>query len=404
MIKRELYLHKIRPFVNKPFIKVLTGIRRCGKSAILSMIREEIIESGVAPENIIFINFESLQYSDIENEKHLYKYVSERIVSSRTYIMLDEIQEVKNWEKAINSFLVDYDVDIYITGSNSKMLSSELSTYLAGRYVEIKISPLSFAETLEFRQVRSGKEVEDKRKEFYSFLRLGGFPVLYTAEYSEDVAYKIVSDIYSSAILRDIISRHQIRNVALLEKIVKFVFDNIGNTFSAKKVTDYFKSEQRKADTETIYNYLTYLENAFIIYKVSRYDLKGKEVLKTNEKYYLGDQALKYAIMGYKDREISGILENIVFLELKRRGYEVYVGKNDDKEVDFVAERKDEKVYVQVAYRLSDQKTIDREFGNLMVIPDHYPKYVVTTEEIFSDNIEGIKHKNIADFLLMDEY
>ena len=344
-------------------------------------------------------------YSDIENEKDLYKYVNTKIVeNNKMYIMLDEIQEVKNWEKAINSFLVDFDCDIYITGSNSRLLSSELSTYIAGRYVEINITPLSFAESLYFNEILTGIKPDNIRNYFYTFVRKGGFPVLHISDYSEEAAYKIVSDIYSSAILRDIIGRHKIRNVALLEKIVKFIFDNIGNTFSAKKITDYFKSEQRRVDLETIYNYLTYLENAFIIHMVSRYDLKGKEILKTNEKFYLGDQALKYAVMGYKDRDISGVLENIVYLELKRRGYNVYVGKMADKEIDFVAERKSEKVYVQVAYRLSDDKTVDREFGNLMDISDHYPKYVVTTEEFWQDNIQGIKHKHIADFLLMDEF
>lgn len=405
MIKRELYLKQIRPFINKPLIKVLTGIRRSGKSAILSMLKDELIDSGVTPENIIYINFESMIYSDIENEKDLYKYVNTRIVkNNKMYIMLDEIQEVKNWEKAINSFLVDFDCDIYITGSNSRLLSSELSTYIAGRYVEINITPLSFAESLYFDEILTGMKPANVRNPFYTFVRKGGFPVLYINNYSEEAAYKIVSDIYSSAILRDIIGRHKIRNVALLEKIVKFIFDNIGNTFSAKKIIDYFKSEQRRVDIETIYNYLTYLKNAFIIHMVSRYDLKRKEILKTNEKFYLGDQALKYAVMGYKDRDISGVLENIVYLELKRRGYNVYVGKIADKEIDFVAERKSEKVYVQVAYRLSDDKTVAREFGNLMDIPDHYPKYVVTTEEFWQDNIEGIKHKHIADFLLMNEF
>ncbi|MDO8685942.1 MAG: ATP-binding protein [Clostridiales bacterium] len=236
------------------------------------------------------------------------------------------------------------------------------------------------------------------------FLRMGGFPVLHLADYSFEEAYKIISDIYASAILRDIVQRNRIRNLALLEKIIKFVFENIGNMFSAKKVADYFKNQQRNIDIETIYSYLNALENAFIIYRIPRYDLKGKEVLQTNEKYFIGDQGLKYAVMGYRDRDISGILENIVMLELKRRGYKVYVGILGNYEIDFVAEKSNQKIYIQVAYRLSEETTVAREFGVFSGVRDHYPKYVVTMEDFWQDNIDGIKHKNIADFLLMKEY
>ncbi|HWQ41930.1 MAG TPA: ATP-binding protein, partial [Desulfosporosinus sp.] len=319
-------------------------------------------------------------------------------------ILLDEIQEVKDWEKAINSFVVDFNADIYITGSNSKLLSSELATYIAGRYIEINVTPLSFRENLEFKKILTGTDNTDLQKELIRFIRLGGFPILHTSDYSQEDAYKIIKDVYASAILRDIVQRNHVRNIELLEKIVKYVFENIGNIFSAKKVADYFKSLQRKADIETVYNYLDALEGAFIIYRVPRYDLRGKEVLQTNEKYFIGDQGLKYAVMGYKDRDISGILENIVLLELKRKGYQVYVGKFHDKEIDFVAEKKDQKVYVQVAYRLSEESTVEREFGALLGIRDHYPKYVVTLEDFWQDNIQGIKHKNLAEFLLMDEY
>jgi len=297
-----------------------------------------------------------------------------------------------------------FTADIYITGSNSKLLSSELATYIAGRYIKINVTPLSFKENLEFKKILTGTEPTDIQKEFIRYLRLGGFPVIHTANYSYEDAYKIINDIYASATLRDIVQRHRIRNIELLEKVVKYVFENIGNMFSAKKVADYFKNQQRKIDIETVYNYLDALEAAFIIYRVPRYDLRGKEVLRTNEKYFIGDQGLKYAVMGYKDRDISGILENIVFLELKRKGYQVYVGKFDDKEIDFVAEKKDQKIYVQVAYKLSEEATIEKEFGALLGVRDHYPKYVITMEDFWQDNIEGIKHKNLADFLLMDEY
>jgi len=405
VIKRELYLEQIRPFIDKPLIKVLTGIRRSGKSAILSMLSNELIANGVAEENIIYINFESMEFSDVDNSKSLYSFIKAKIgKTSKIYILLDEIQEVESWEKAVNSFLVDFDCDIYITGSNSKLLSSELATYIAGRYVEINVYTLSFEECLEFRTNQRTDEPIDIRNEFIRFLRLGGFPILHTADYAFDQAYKIISDIYASATLRDIVQRNSIRNITLLQKVVKFVFENVGNMFSAKKVADYFKSQQRKVDVETVYNYLNALENAFIIYRVPRYDLKGKEVLQTNEKYYIGDQGLKYAVMGYRDRDISGILENIVFLELKRRGYQVYVGIIGNKEIDFVAEKRNQKVYVQVAYKLSEESTIMREFGVFDDVHDHYPKYVVTMEEFWQDNIEGVKHKNIAEFLLMKEY
>lgn len=403
MIKRELYLDKIRPFINKPMIKVITGMRRTGKSAILEMLREEFIELGVDIKNIIFINFESMKYSYIENAKILYKEISKLINNDKKYyLFLDEIQEVKEWEKAVNSFLVDYDIDIYITGSNSKLLSSELATYIAGRYIEIPVYPLSFKEHLNFKKELEGIENLSLEKELHHYIRLGGFPVVHISEYSPDDAYTIIYDIYSSIVLRDIIQRNGIRNIELLDRIVKFIFDNIGNTFSAKKIADYFKNQQRKVDLNTIYNYLTMLDAAFIIQKVSRYDIKGKEILQTNEKFFLGDPSLKYAVMGYKDRDIAGILENIVYLELKRRGYNVFIGKLYDKEIDFIGERKNEKIYIQVAYKLSSEETVEREFAPLLSLKDHYPKYVITMDEFFQDNIEGVKHIQLLNFLIED--
>ncbi|KGK91571.1 ATPase [Desulfosporosinus sp. HMP52] len=405
MINRELYLEQLRSFIDRPLIKVLTGIRRSGKSSLLIMLKEELKNRGVSDENIIFINFESMEYSDIDNAKSLYSFIKSSVSSNhKCYLLLDEIQEVKDWEKAINSFLVDCNVDIYITGSNSRLLSSELATYIAGRYIEIKVSPLSFKEVLEFKRTLTGTEPPDIQKELVQFIRMGGFPIIHTAGYTHDDVYKIINDIYASAILRDIVQRNRIRNIELLEKIVKYVFENLGSIFSAKKVADYFKNQMRKVDIETVYNYLNALEGAFIIYRVPRYDLRGKEVLQTNEKYFIGDQGLKYAMMGYRDRDISGILENIVFLELKRKGYQVYVGKFDDKEIDFVAVKREQKVYVQVAYKLAEESTVEREFGALLGVRDHYPKYVVTMEDFWQDNIEGVKHKNLAEFLLMDEY
>ena len=344
-----------------------------------------------------------MQYSQKINEKYLVALLVDDEVQCDINL-LDEVQQVKDWEKSINSFLVDFNCDVYITGSNSKLLSSELATLIAGRYVEIGVNTLSFSEYLEFKKVRTNQQNLDTKLEFLNFLKLGGFPAIHTSQYSVEASYKIIGDIYASAVLRDIVERNKIRNLDLLEKVVKYVFENIGNIFSAKKVADYFKSQQRKVDIETVYNYLNALENAFIIHRVHRYDLKGKEVLQTNEKFFVGDVGLKYAIMGQRDRDISGILENIVMLELKRRGYTVYVGKLGDKEIDFIAERKESKIYVQVAYKLSSDETVEREFKPLLNIPDHYPKYVVTMEDFWQDNIQGVKHKNIWDFLLMKDF
>ena len=405
MIKRELYLDQLRAFIDKPFIKVITGMRRSGKSSLLLLLQDELLKRGIRKENIIYINFESFDFSDIDTADQLYKFVKDKIENKhRYYVLLDEIQEVVSWEKAVNSFLVDFNADIYVTGSNSGLLSSELATYLTGRYIDIHVLPLSFAESLQFKQNRTHEFTSDIYKEFDSFLRLGGFPALHTAEYNYESAYKAVFDIYSSAILRDTVQRYNIRDVELLERVVKYVFDNVGNKFSAKNVADYFKNQHRKIDLNTVYNYLNALEGAFLIYTIPRYDVKGKEILKTQEKYYLGDQSLLYAVMGFRDRLISGVLENIVMLELKRRGYRVFTGKSEDKEIDFIGEKNENKVYIQVAYKISEQSTIDREFNPLLEIKDHYPKYVVTMDEKWKDNIEGIRHKHIADFLLMTEF
>jgi uncharacterized protein len=405
MIRRDLYLNQLCDYIDKPFIKVITGIRRSGKSSILILLQDELLKKGTDEKNIIYLNFESFEYSDIDQADKLYKFIKTKIINKqRYYILLDEIQEVKSWEKAVNSFLVDFNADIYITGSNSRLLSSELATYLAGRYIEIHIHTLSFVEYLLFKQIRTNEEISDLHREFGYFLRLGGFPALNTGEYTYESAYKVVFDIYSSAILRDTVQRYNIRDVELLERVVRYVFDNVGNKFSAKNVADYFKSQQRRIDLNTVYNYLDALEGAFIVFRIPRYDVKGREILKTFEKYFVGDQSLLYAVMGYKDRHISGVLENIVMLELKRRGYTVFTGKSDDKEIDFIAEMKGKKVYIQVAYKMSEQTTIDREFAPLLDIKDNYPKYVVTMDETWQDNIEGIQHRHIADFLVMKEY
>lgn len=399
MILRPTYIDAIIPFIDKPQIKIITGIRRSGKSVVLRLLKEELLQRGVQEEQIITINFESFAFIELIQAQKLYEFVKEKITNpQKYYLLLDEIQEVEDWEKAVNSFIVDFDVDVYLTGSNSHLLSSELATYLAGRYVEIPVFTLSYKEFLDFRH-HYFKE-ENTANSFVQYLRFGGFPVIHTANYPDETAYIVVYDIYSSVILRDTVQRYKIRDIELLERVIKYAFDNIGNTFSGKNVADFFKSQQRKVDVNTVYNYLNALEGAFVLYRVPRYDIKGKEILKTQEKFYVSDVSIIYALMGYRDRMISGILENIVFLELKRRGYNVYIGKLDTTEIDFVAEKRNEKIYVQVAYKLENEQTVNREFGNLLAINDQYPKYVVTMDEFWKDNIEGIKHLHITDFLL----
>lgn len=403
MIQRPLYINQLKNFIDKPFIKVISGIRRSGKSVLLMLLKEELLKSKVNEDQIIYINFESFDFFEINDARKLVEAVRERMTKNqRYYILLDEIQEVENWEKAINSLQVDFDTDIYITGSNSKLLSGELATYLAGRYVEIKVYTLAFSEYLHFREHH--EEASTIYDEFEKFLRLGGFPAIHTANYTEESAYKIVYDIYASVILRDAVQRNNIRDIELLERVVKYVFNNIGNKFSAKNVADYFKSQNRKLDLNTVYNYLNSLEAAFIIYRIPRYNIKGKEILKTNEKYFIGDQSLLYALMGYKDQLIAGILENIVMLELKRRGYRVFIGKLDQTEVDFIGEKNNAKIYIQISYKMTEQNTIDREYKPLLAIRDNYPKYVLSTDPHWHDTIEGIKHLHIADFLLLNDY
>ena len=403
LIKRELYLKTLRAYRNKPLIKVLTGLRRSGKSSLLILLKDELLENGIQPEQIVLINFDNMDFFDLRSAKQLHQHLKSLMINqSYMYILIDEVQECDGWEQVVNSLLSEGKSDLYITGSNSQMLSSELSTYIAGRYIEIPVSTLSFAEALDFRRAVSNEPLASMAVEFDRYLRSGGFPAVYTGQYGYQETYRIVKDIYSSAVLRDVVLRLNIRNVELLERVLHFVFDNIGNIFSARNVAAYFISQQRKVDQSTIFHYLNALSEAFIINRIRRYDIQGKEILQTNEKYYLGDISLAYAAFGFKDRLISGILENIVLLEMQRRGYVVYVGKSGEKEIDFVAEKQNEKIYIQVAYRIIDSETtLAREFAPLLSIRDQHPKYVVTMDDFWQDNVEGVKHVYIPDFLLM---
>lgn len=403
MINRPLYMDKIMTYVDTPFVKVLTGIRRSGKSTIMKMIMDKLEnERHIPKENIISMRFDSMEYEDM-TAKQMFETIKAGLsAQGRTYLFLDEVQEISGWEKVVNSFLGEYDVDIYVTGSNSRMMSSEIATYLTGRYVSFQVYPLSFEEYLAFR--REVTELKNPHQELADYVRLGGFPATHLRAYSQDEVYTIVRDIYNSTIFSDIVRRNQIRKVDQLERVVKYTFSNVGNTFSAKSISDYLKSEKRSIDNETVYSYLEKLEKAYILHRCSRYDLQGKEILKTQEKFYLADTSLRYSVLGYGPDSVASSLENVVYLELCRRGYKVYIGKTADGEVDFVASRQGEKLYVQVTQEIHSEKTEKREYERLLEIKDNYPKYVLRTDEFASGNYEGIKTMHIADFLLSKDF
>lgn len=403
MIYRPMYVDRIMKYVDAPFVKILTGVRRCGKSTILKMVIEKLKrERGVSESRILSYRFDSMEYEDM-SAKEMFEEIKSKLSSEgKTYLFLDEVQEIKHWERVVNSLQSDYNVDIYVTGSNSRMMSSEISTYLTGRYISFHIYTLSFAEYLEFKAQYTA--VGDPKIELVNYIRQGGFPATHLQEYPDDEIYTIVKDIYNSTIYSDIVKRNQIRKVDQLERVVKFAFNNVGNTFSAKTISDFLKSEHRSLDNETVYSYLEKLEKAYLLHRCSRYDLQGKEFLKTQEKFYVADSSLCYSVLGYRSETVAMMLENVVYLELRRRGYEVAVGKTADGEIDFVAERQNEKLYVQVTQEISSEKTERREYDRLLSIPDNYPKYVLLTNEFAGGNYQGIKTMHVADFLLCKEY
>ena len=389
-------------YVDTPFVKILTGVRRCGKSTILKMIMSKLRECGIPESRIVSYCFDSMEFEDM-TAKQMYSELKSRVSpEGKTYFFLDEMQEIKGWEKVVNSLSSDYDVDLYITGSNSRMMSSEISTYLTGRYVSFRIYTLSFAEYLTFKEQYDA--VGDPRQELANYIRLGGFPATHLQNYTQDEVYTIVRDIYNSTIFSDIVRRNQVRKIDQLERVVKYTFNNVGNTFSAKSISDYLKAEHRALDNETVYSYLEKLEKAYLLHRCSRYDLQGKEILKTQEKFYLADTSLRYSVLGYNADSVATSLENVVYLELCRRGYAVNIGKTSDGEIDFVATRQNEKVYVQVTQQIASEKTERREYERLLEIRDNYPKYVLRTDEFAGGNYEGIKTMHVADFLLSDEF
>ena len=403
MIYRPMYVDRIMAYVDTPFVKILTGVRRCGKSTILKMIMEKLNQDrGVPKERIVSYRFDSMEYEDM-TAKQMFAELKGRLSSEgKTYFFLDEVQEIKGWEKAVNSLASDYDVDIYVTGSNYRMMSSEISTYLTGRYVSFRIYTLSFEEYLTFKAQYT--TVQDPRTELAKYIRLGGFPATHLQAYEQDEVYTIVRDIYNSTIFSDIVKRNQVRKIDQLERVVKYTFNNVGNTFSAKTISDYLKSEHRALDNETVYSYLEKLEKAYLLHRCSRYDLQGREILKTQEKFYLADTSLRYSVLGYTPDSVAASLENVVYLELCRRGYTVHIGKTGDGEVDFVAVRQADKLYIQVTQQINSEKTERREYDRLLNIRDNYPKYVLRTDEFAGGNYEGIKAMHVADFLLSKEF
>lgn len=399
MKNRDLYLNQLIKFKDKKLIKVITGLRRSGKSTLLSLFENHLITSGVDRNHIIRMNFESFEFDEITNYKELHAYINERILdpNKRHYILLDEVQQVSLWERVINSFLVDANVDIFITGSNAYLLSSELSTLLSGRYVEIKMQPLSFKEYIEF--LDSDKEMNLPEK-FNQYLEYGGLPTIVELLDNPDTIGPFLEGIYNTVLMKDVIERNGVRDAALLESILKFIAANIGSIVSTKKISDYLTSSGRKTTSDTIDNYLKMLENAFIIYKANRYDLKGKMFLKTLEKYYIVDIGIRNKLIGLRNTDYGHVLENIVYLELLRRGYEVTIGKIGSLEVDFVASKPNEKIYYQVSATIMDEKTRELELRPLESISDNYPKYILTMDQTVFNDYSGIRVKNIIDFLL----
>lgn len=403
MIKRERYMRRIRPFIGNELIKVLTGIRRSGKSVMLELIKDELCEQGVSAKQFITFNFESLANAKYCTADALYDELTKRIteITGKSYLFFDEIQEVSDWEKCINSARVDFDCDIYITGSNAKLLSGELATYLGGRYVKFVIYPFSFEEYLASRRLT--QEDITVSEGFKQYLNLGGMPFLTNLQADRSASLQYLRDVYSSVVLKDVVKRNAIRDVELLERIITYVMANIGHTFSARSISNYFKNENRKVAPETVLNYIKACCDAYLFFKISREDIIGKKILSVNEKYYIVDHGIREAVYGMGTRDIDQLLENIVCMELIRRGYDVTIGKARDKEIDFVALSGGDKIYIQVAYLLSGEETIEREFGAYDSIRDNYPKYVLSLDD-FDMSRNGIKHRNIRDFLLADEW
>ncbi|MCF8226543.1 MAG: ATP-binding protein [Bacteroidales bacterium] len=399
MIKRKEYIKAIVPFIDKPVIKAISGIRRCGKSTLLHQIIESLMERGIAAEQIIYINKELFEFDEIKNYKQLHNYISELSTSAgkKYYVFIDEVQEIEYWEKTINSLLAEGNYDLFITGSNARFLSSELATFLAGRYVEFRMQTLGYS---EFREILNVKNHQSDRDDFNLFLKYGGFPGIHHLAMDDLVVRQYLQSIYNTVLLKDVVLRNKIRDVPMLDSITKYLIDNCGNITSATNISKFMKSQKRPVAVDTVLNYVSYLCDAMAFAQIKRYDIKGKRLLETNEKYFLGDIGFRYATLGYTPEAIAGQLENIVLLELKARNYKVSFGKIEEKEIDFIAERGSEKIYIQVCNSLSDDKVIDREYSSLNEVDDHFPKIVLSMDKGFDTTRNGIRWMNIEDFLL----
>lgn len=403
VIKRELYMRRIRPFIGNNLIKILTGIRRSGKSVMLDLIKDELLASGINNEQFLTFNFEAMSNTHLCTAEALHKEVMQRTanIDRKVYLFFDEIQEVEHWEKCVNSFRVELDCDIYITGSNAKLLSGELATYLAGRYVEFIIYPFSYREFMEL--YTSVFPETDSAQCFRVYLTTGGMPYLSNLLFAEEPSRQYLEDLYNSVVLKDIVKRNHVRDIDLLERIIAYITANVGTAFSATSITKFFKSEGRTVSSETVLNYIKYCVDSYLFYRVKRQDLQGKKILASNEKYYIADHGIREAVFGGNMRDINLILENIVYMELLRRGYTITVGKSAEKGVDFVCEKKGQKLYVQVTYLLAEENTINREFGVYDTIRDNFPKYVVSMDELDMSR-NGIKHRNIKEFLMAESW
>lgn len=393
-IKRDLYLEKVKPFIDKNIIKIMVGQRRVGKSYLMYQIMDELLKRGVKQKNLIYINKELADFDTITNSKTLLDYIQNNTAkTNKIYLFIDEIQEIEEFHKALAHLQATNRYDIYCTGSNALMLSSELATYISGRYIEIKIYSLSYLEFLQFHQLANSKDA------FYKYIRYGGLPFLMNLKLEDQIVYEYLKNIYNTILFKDIIEKHKIRNVHFLERLVEFIADNVGNMVSAKKISDFLKSQKVNISPQVVLNYLHFLTATYFILRVGRASVVGKKIFSIGEKYYFEDLGLRHAIIGYKQVDISKILENLVLQQLLILGYKVNVGSFDGKEIDFVAEKSGEKMYVQVAYLLSDQKIIDREFGNLLQIKDNYLKIVISMDDSAPNTYQGVQHVNIIDFL-----
>lgn len=401
MINRQEYLNKLIKLKDKKIIKIITGIRRCGKSTLLKLFMNYLLDNGVNKKQIIFINFEDIEYEKLTNYKEMYKYIKNELVQEKmNYIFLDEIQNIEKFQKAIDSLFINENIDIYLTGSNAYMLSGEIATLLSGRYIEIKMLPLSFNEYREFCTVNKKSEIKDLNRLYRDYITFGSFPYTVNLDQDKELIRDYLMGIYNTVLLKDIIQRKKIIDSMMLESVVKFIFDNIGNMFSIKKISDTMTSAGRKISPQTVESYLSALLDSYIIYKVNRYDIKGKQYLKTQEKYYVTDIGLRYFLLGTKTGDSGHILENIIYLQLLNKGYEVYIGKIDNLEIDFTVQKNGIISYYQVALSVRNNETLKRELKPLKKVPDFYPKYLITLDddpEIFHN---GIKQINAIDFLL----